>query len=156
MAFTPYVIPHSAGMKPNLIAALTKSHSQVIRLKGQIIASKAVGAYVSMKAAKTGKPLTLLTPIAIQQRMLSGASRQASVVGSGYLKKTARTDILTDKVTGLFADVRALKQELRDRPEVTKIKPFWDLGIKKEHLILAAAAIGGIILLPHLLSGFKK
>lgn len=176
-----YTIPHSAGMPDAMVKALTRSHAQTIKLTGQIAASKALASFVSMREMRStqrgyetaGVPLQKtrhgvivpLTPvqqiIQPQQKLLTQAQDTTGAITGDYLASVARSEILTGKVTDLFAEVRGLKQELRDRPVLTETKPFWDfsfpsLGDLKTPLIIAAVAVGGLLLLPSLIGVFKK
>lgn len=164
-----YTIPHSAGMAQSMITALTKAHSQTIRLKGQIGATKALSAFMSIREMRaterdlktagipmqqtahgtivptTGTAKALIT----QQQLLSQATKQTTDISAGYLETTARTDILTGKVHGLFEEIAGLKQELRDRLEVQPSPFDWGLPSLddiKIPLIIGAVAIGGLFL----------
>lgn len=179
---TPYVIPHSANMPQAMVKSLTKTHSQVIKLKSQIVVSKALGSYASMremvasekalvsagtpiKKTRHGKiiPATPTVKIlATQTGVLTDAQRQATTIGTGYLEKTARTDILTGKVEGLFGEIAGLKQELRDaKAPIVQKSIFGDLGLPslgdlKGPLIIGALGLGAILILPKLIGAFKK
>jgi len=170
----PYVIPHSDNMPKPMVEALTKSHSQVIKLKSQIAVSKALGSFASMREmVKTERdmvkagippiktthgtvvPTTAQGKILItQQKILSGAQKQTTIVGSGYLEKTARTEVLTEKVHGLFDEIAGLKKELREKEQpIIKKSIFgdFDLGLPdlsdlKTPLIIGAVALSGLFL----------
>ena len=96
----------------------------------------------------TGTAKILIT----QSKILSGALDQSKTVGSGYMEKTAKTEILTTKVQNLFDEITGLKQELRDRPVITEQKFGFDWGLPslddiKTPLIIAGGALAGLFLL---------
>jgi hypothetical protein len=104
----------------------------------------------------TGTAKALIT----QQKLLSQATKQTTDISAGYLATTARTDILTGKVQGLFDQIAGLKQELKDRPVVQPTPSFGlglpSLGDLKGPLIIGALGLGAILLLPKLIGAFKK
>jgi len=183
---TPYVIPHSSNMPEAMVKNLTKSYSQVIKLKSQVVVAKALGAQASMREMKATEkayasanvplkttahgtivPSTQTAKILqTQGKVLTGAINQTSVVSTGYLEKTARTDILTTKVHGLFDEISGLKQELREAkaPVVVVQKSlFGDLGLGlpsfaelKKPLLIAGIVAAAALFLPSIIGAFKK
>jgi len=169
---TPYVIPHSAGMAPSMVEALTKAQSKIITLKGQIGVSKAISGFIGMremvateKALKqAGVPIQetahgkiipatgTATALILQQQALTGAAKTTTEVGTEYREKVARVEILESKYQSMYEKMLGYRQELRDRPVIVEQKLGFDWGLPsfediKTPLLIGAVAIGGLFIL---------
>jgi len=174
-------IPAHGISQTKIDEIVKQQQAKVIRLKGSIAASKALGAFASIREmraterefAAAGIPLKkikhgVVVPmdptgkaLTVQQHLLRQTQGQAAAVGTELYKYAVKTGYLEERVTGLRGDVRSLQEQLEHRPVVEKAVFGFDWGLPdlsglKEPLIIAAVAIGALLFLPSIIGAFKK
>jgi len=145
---------------------IKRERKKTITLQGQIAASKALGAFVSIREMRAsqraheaaGIPLKktrhgVIVPVGgtgraatAQQFLLSDAQRSARDVSGDLYKYAVRSEALESKVSGLYGDIAGLRQKLRERPPTIERSLFGDLSAM-DFTGLKEIAIVGIIAL---------
>jgi len=97
----------------------------------------------------------------IQERVLGKTLVRSKTVTGDVSSLAGKKAIQESKISGLTEQIFSLEKELRDRPVIEKVKPFWDLdlpdlGDLKKPLIVAAAVIGAALFLPSIIGAIKK
>jgi len=99
--------------------------------------------------------------IEVQQRVFKPTLQRSKTVTSEISKLAGSQAIQESKISGMAEKIFGLEKQLRDRPVIEKVKPFWDLdlpdlGDLKKPLIVAAAVIGAALFLPSIIGAIKK